>query len=443
MKRITGFALSLLTTGLLFVGYETVALAQSRPKPLPTTISVPKSSSAQPGGLRAHTNIRYLTWQGVPATQQVSGPPYPGLFFESPASLACIYDLVQPRVPGCNPNVVSSNPTGGARAIAVVDAFDDPYASADFSIFAAQFGVAALDNFAVVYAPYGDTSSGASPGSCIGPASEPIPDPTGGGWALEESLDIEIAHSMAPAAKLYLVEAQSDSYVDLLCAVTFASHLVAKAGGGEVSMSWGGPEFPAQTSWDPIFTKQRGVVYFASAGDGPGPIWPSTSPNVVSAGGTTLSTDATTGNFLVENTWQDGGGGVSSVESRPAYQDGIAYLVGTQRGTPDVAAEANPYTGLWVQDSFPLEGYPFCAPGTPCWIIVGGTSASSPIIAAIVNAAGSFSPSSHHELRKIYSKPFGFRDTTLGNCGYYIGNFATPGWDFCTGWGSPKGYFGK
>jgi len=73
----------------------------------------------------------------------------------------------------------------------------------------------------------------------------------------------------------------------------------------------------------------------------------------------------------------------------------------------------------------------------------GRRSVSSAMIAGIVNAAGSFSPSSHHELRKIYSKPFGFTDTVLGTCGIYIGNFATPGWDFCTGWGSPKGYFGK
>ena len=252
-----------------------------------------------------------------------------------------------------------------------------------------------------------------------------------------------------PPEPRYLVEAQSDYYVDLLCAVSVAGKLVAKAGGGEVSMSWGGEEpayfnaqYPTQTSMDPVFT-QRGVVYFASAGDSPGPIYPSTSPNVVSAGGTTLSTNATTGNFLFENAWQDGGGGLSIVESRPRYQDPIASLVGTQRGTPDVAADANPYTGVWLQDSFPVTGVSPCNPGTPCWYIVGGTSVSAPMIAGIVNAADSFSESSHQELSKIYSKPFGFSDIVLGNCGLYIGNFATRGWDFCTGWGSPKGYFGK
>jgi len=302
MKRITDFALSLLMIGLSLVGYETVALAQSRLKPLSTTIRVPDSSAEKPGGLRAHTNIRYLTWQGVPATPEASGPPYPGYFYESPASIACIYGL-QPQVPGCNPNVVSANPAGGGRAIAIVDAYDDPDAHADLSIFSAQFGVEPIGSpsFTVVYAPFGGTS----PGSCTGSATKPAVDPTGG-WELEESLDIEMAHSMAPAAKLYLVEAQSNAWADLLCAVTVAGKLVAKAGGGEVSMSWGAGEpayfsaqYPKQTSMDPVFT-QRGVVYFASAGDSPGTLFPSTSPNVVSAGGTTLSTDATTGDFLVE-----------------------------------------------------------------------------------------------------------------------------------------------
>ena len=117
--------------------------------------------------------------------------------------------------------------------------------------------------------------------------------------------------------------------------------------------------------------------------------------------------------------------------------------MGKQRGTPDVAAIANPYTGVWTQDSFPLEGGLACTPKTPCWYIVGGTSLSSPTIAGIVNAAGRFSESSHHELSQIYSNPSGFTDITLGTCGIYIGNLATAGWDFCTGWGSPMGYLGK
>jgi len=433
---------------LLFAGCTATALAQNPTLPqsswgqtlISNNVVTPASSISNPAdaGLRAHTNLKILggAMTGAP---EVTGPPFPGYFFETPASIACIYELVAPWAE-CNPNVVTENPNRGSRALAVVDAYDDPNAYGDLQTFSAQFGLAPItsNSFQVIYAP----SGGATPGSCATPPPGAQPPNAGPyGWDVEEALDIEYAHAMAPNAKLYLVEAQSSYFTDLLCAVTVAGNLVARAGGGEVSMSWGTGEpasfsaqYPTQTSMDPVFTK-RGIVYFASAGDGPGAIWPSTSPNVVSAGGTTLSTSPTTGAFLEENTWQDGGGGLSTVESRPRYQDGIASIVGTMRGTPDIAAIANPNTGVWVLDTLVY------GPGT--WYVVGGTSVSSPLIASIVNAAGSFAESSYNELSGIYSRPLGFNDLTLGNCGLYIGNSAVPGWDFCTGWGSPKGYFGK
>jgi len=240
---------------------------------------------------------------------------------------------------------------------------------------------------------------------------------------------------MAPEATLYLVEAQSNYLSDLTCGVTVASNLVKAAKGGEVSMSWGSSEFGGETAIDPIFTTPS-VVYFASSGDMPGVQWPAASPNVVAVGGTSLDTDSSTGNFIWETVWQDAGSGPSAYESRPTYQDRIHYIVGSRRGTPDVAADANPYTGVWVLNSFTY------GPGT--WYIVGGTSVSSPMWAGIVNAAGSFSSSTHAELTKLYGdKNEDFRDITLGSCGVYLGYFALPGWDFCSGLGSPESYKGK
>jgi kumamolisin len=160
----------------------------------------------------------------------------------------------------------------------------------------------------------------------------------------------------------------------------------------------------------------------------------SASPNVVSVGGTTLSTNATTGNFIGENVWQDAGGGPSAYEPKPSYQSGIATL--TTRGTPDIASDANPYTGVWVFDSLTYD--------FPEWFIVGGTSVSSPTWAGIVNRAGSFSASSKAELTKLYDDSSAdFNDIALGSCGLYLGYFAGPGWDFCSGRGSPVGYGGK
>jgi kumamolisin len=399
---------------------------------VPTQVTIPPSSVVHPEdtGVRFHTNLKIMGPGPMTSAPQTSGPPFPGYLYETPASLACIYRLVW-SAQGCNPNVVTANPNGGSRAIAVVDAYDDPNAFADLQAFSAQFGVRAPTptSFQVVYAP----SGGATPGSCTGPATQPQ-NAAIFGWDVEESVDVQYAHAMAPKATLYLVEAQSNYDTDLDCAVTVASSLVASAGGGEVSMSWGGTEFPEETASDPIFTT-HGVVYLAATGDDPGVIYPSASPNVVAVGGTSLSTNFNTGNFEFENSWQAAGGGASAFESRPNYQDRIARLVGTQRGVPDIAADANPYTGVWVADSLVF------GPGT--WYIVGGTSLAAPTVAGIVNAAGSFAPSSVSELNTVYRTPFGFNDITVGNCGPYMGSWAAPGWDFCTGVGSPDTYFGK
>ena len=419
----------LAVTALLLAALTGTLLAQ-------TTITQPPSSraSAADAGQQAQTYLEILASSAdFTATPQVTGPPFAGYLYQTPASIACIYNL-QPAVAGCNPNVVSSNPSGGSRAIAIVDAFDDPNAYADLQHFSTQFGLTPItpSSFQVVFAPPG----GSTPGSCTGTATRP-PSALPTGWDIEESLDIEWAHAMAPSAKLYLVEAQSNSFRNLLCAITVASNLVAAAGGGEVSMSWGSGEFPAETSFDSVFTTPN-VVYFASSGDGPGVSYPSASPSVVSVGGTSLSFDPMTGNFIGENTWQDTGGGASRFESRPSYQDrNIAPIVGLRRGTPDISSDANPSTGVWVWDSLgaPPGGY---------WYIVGGTSVSSPTWAGIVNTAGQFAPSSQAELTQLYSAPQAdFNGIKVGNCGPYMSIFASGSWDFCSGRGSPKDYTGK
>jgi kumamolisin len=424
--------------GLLFVASGVNALAQQK-SPLAPVVTLPASSIAGPAdtGFRSHTNLQLLnSGKGITGKTQLTGPPFgPGIFYETPGSLACIYGFTAP-VTGCNPYLALVNPSGGTRALAIVDAFDNPNITGDAAYFNAQFGVTPLgpSNFQVVYAPYG----GATPGSCTTSAPQP-PPAAGTGWDIEASLDVQYAHSMAPGAKLYFVEAQSNSNVDLDCAVVVASSLVHAAGGGEISMSWGGGEYPDEVLEDSVFTT-AGVVYFASSGDGAGVMYPSASPNVVAVGGTATSRNPLTGNFRFENVWQQTGGGMSFFEPRPGYQNGVAGLVGGSRGTPDIAADASPDTGVWVFNS--SYDLPYCAGG--CWFIVGGTSLASPLWAGITNAAGSFSASSAVELTKIYGDaPAVFNDITVGSCGVYMGNIAASGWDFCSGRGSPKTYGGK
>jgi subtilase family serine protease len=296
---------------------------------------------------------------------------------------------------------VTANPSGGSRAIAIVDAYHYPTAASDLSVFSHQFGLPQA-NFQVVYA------NGRQP-------------PVNGNWNVEEALDIEWAHAMAPGAKIYLVEAASSNFSDLLRAVSVANSLVSSAGGGEVSMSWGGSEFSGETSYDFYFA-QSGVVYFASSGDSPGVIWPSTSRNVVSVGGTSLSRNPASGNFQQELAWQSGGGGPSVYETRPSYQSAISAIVGNQRGTPDVAADADPSTGVWVY------AYPY-------WYIVGGTSVAAPVWAGIVNAANKFYSTSQNELTIVYANQ-GTTEITAGSCGPNQGYMLKGGWNFCTGLGS-------
>jgi subtilase family serine protease len=417
---------------LVMTGQARTQEAAARTKaPIARTLVIPAASHANAGdqGTRAHANVRYIL-SGVASPSEA--PPFAGYGYETPASLACIYHVVAP-IPGCNPNETTNTPNGGSQTIAIVDAYDDPNATADLEAFSAQFGLAfSAGKFHVVYAG----------------GSEPPVDPTGG-WEIEESLDIEYAHAMAPDATLYLVEANSNLDSDLFPAVLAASNLVlcgsttacphGSKGRGEVSMSWGSGEFPTEASLDFFFTTP-GVVYLAAAGDSPGVSYPCASPNVVCAGGTSTARSEYTGNLIQEIAWSDAGGGISYYEPIPAYQAenrGIARQLGGYRGVPDISADANLNTGVWVLDTFPVPG--------PGWYIVGGTSVATPTLAGIVNASGQLASSSVAELFNLYGfDNFGsFNDITYGACGYYSGTFSAPGWDLCTGFGSPRDLDGR
>src|SRR5262249_41643825 len=103
------------------------------------------------------------------------------------------------------------------------------------------------------------------------------------GWALEISLDVQWAHAIAPGAKILLVEATTNSFANLLAAEDYA-----KAHAQYVSSSWGASEFSGENSYDSHFALS-GVSFFVSSGDNGTPAeYPSSSPNVISVGGTTL-----------------------------------------------------------------------------------------------------------------------------------------------------------
>jgi kumamolisin len=422
------------------------------------SVFTPYSSIAKPGsaGVSAHTNVEVFVPQGFKPASVL--PPFSGYGYNTPASIGCRY-YVSTHIAGCNPNNGSlTNPTGGSQTIAIVDAYDDPWIAVDLAYFSAAFGLPfSTAQIQVVYA------SGFEP-----------PEDHTGGWELEESLDVEYAHAMAPNANIVLVEAASNSYADLLTAVHVASCEVAygnatctgsPTGSGEVSMSWGSGEWSGETAYDTYFGNTApgapGVVYFAASGDSPGVSYPCSSPKVVCVGGTTYSRFPVTLGGEQEGIWELTGGGSSAYEGTPSpnYQNAISgtlsslvsggfFTSATNRAVPDIAANANPNTGYWVFDSFDfaLQGYGN-APGG--WWIVGGTSASTPIIAGITNLAGTahgFQTSSAAELSLIYSGlgSGNFQDVlpNYGLCGPYQGYVAAAGWDPCSGVGVPQGLGG-
>ncbi len=364
-------------------------------------IIYPESSIPKSG--QHHTNYFF-----VDSDQPQSGPPG-GV--ETPASLACVYQLVA-QTPGCNPATATALPTGGWGAIAIVDAGYYPTAESDLAAFSTYYGIPQA-NFTQVW-----------PGK-----KQPEVEPD---WEVEEALDIEWAHAMAPQAKLYLV-------VSTLCnvgtcatdptwqAVTLAAKLVKEAGGGVISMSWGDPEWSTESTYDHLF-KSKSAVFFAASGDsGIGvSIYPGSSPDVVSVGGTYFNRDQN-GNFINE-VYGGGGGDFSPYELRPAYQNGIENIVGTQRGYPDVASD-------FCCAPIYLEGG---------WTAVGGTSWASPTFAGIVNAAGNKAKGSIAELTMMYKELANpteyaddFNDITQGASQCKVG------WDECAGIGSAKTYAGK
>jgi subtilase family serine protease len=308
---------------------------------------------------------------------------------------------------------------GSGETIAIVDAYDDPNIQADLNTFDMQFGLPAT-----TVARYNAT------GGQTYPASD-----TSGGWELEESLDVEWAHAVAPAAKIILVEAASASDSDLLAAVKYAA-----AHANVVSMSWGGGEFSGETGDDSDFS-QPGVAFVASSGDNGAPIsWPAASPNVLSVGGTALTVGA--GNsWSSEVGWSGSGGGPSAYELQPSYQQGVVTQTSSARANPDVAYDASPSTGVAVYDSVKYEGT------TYGWIQVGGTSAGAPQWSALLAiadqgraAAGQpplDSANSREVMNILYNNPTDFHDITSGTSTGSPHYSAGPGYDYVTGLGSP------
>lgn len=304
------------------------------------------------------------------------------------------------------------------RTVAIVDAYDNPNAEKDLATFRSVYKLPACT-----------TSNG-----CFRKVNQrggKTPPPSDAGWGLEIDLDLQAVSSTCPLCKILLVEADTPSFEDIGASVDRAVALGATI----VSNSYGGDEFNGVIALGKKYYSHAGVAMVASSGDAGFTTagFPASWNKVIAVGGTTV-TKTRTG--WKNTAWSGAGSGCSAWISKPSWQKDPNCLM---RTTSDVAALADPDTGLAVYDTFGLDQFGL----RPGWIVVGGTSLAAPLLAgmiALAGNAGSLSTASY-----LYAHRGGLRDVVGGSnagqqdCGGDYLCTAVKGYDGPTGLGTPVG----
>ncbi|MFI1799566.1 putative Ig domain-containing protein [Streptomyces sp. NPDC020379] len=306
---------------------------------------------------------------------------------------------------------------GSGATVAIVDANDDPNAESDLAAYRSQYGLPACTTANGCFQKV-DQNGG---------TSYPAAD---SGWAGEISLDVDMVSAVCPQCHILLVEANSASMEDLGAAVNRAVTMGAKY----VSNSYGGTEDATDPTSDSSYFDHPGVAITVSSGDsGFGVEYPAASRFVTSVGGTSLSR-AGNARGWTESVWgssaggQGAGSGCSAYDAKPNWQHDSGCA---KRTVADVSAVADPATGLAVYDTYQAGG----------WNVYGGTSASSPIIAAVYALAGT-PAAGGYPASYPYAHPSALNDVTSGANGSCSPSYlctAGTGYDGPTGLGTPNG----
>jgi len=277
--------------------------------------------------------------------------------------------------------------------------------------------------------------------------NHPTGDPSGPDG--EVMLDIEVVGAIAPGTNIAVYFAPNTD-AGFLDAITTAIHDTTNKP-SIISISWGGPESSwteqSMTAFDSAFqaAAAMGITVCVASGDngssdgvndgGNHVDFPASSPYVLACGGTTLQAS---GSIITgESVWNDGeqggasGGGVSTFFPLPAWQGGLQLALTsgvtqalTMRGVPDVSGDADPETGYDVR----IDGRD---------TVIGGTSAVAPLWAGLIARINSTRGTPVGFVNpRLYAAASALSDITNGNNGSYE---AAPGWDACTGLGSPDG----
>jgi len=329
-------------------------------------------------------------------------------------------DLRNAYFPGEAPDAPESEP----QTIAIVDAYNDPEAEADLGVYDNEFHLPECTTANGCFKQvneHGETGNPPFPSSytakaekealCESSSVEPSVRAAAckaieevDGWSLETALDIEMAHAICQNCHIVLVEADEAEEAPL----EISENTAVGLGAGEVSNSWAGSE-PLTDS--EAFNHPGVVITFAAGdrgylnwgrtkkeeelyGEKAGVNYPSSSPHVIAVGGTSLKLNGTHEAWEEESVWVGSGGGCSLNFKAQPWQSGVSdwSSVGCEnrRVVSDIAADGDPYTGVAVYDTVPYIplGAGLKAATVFDWVPVGGTSASTPMIAAMFALAG-------------------------------------------------------
>ena len=358
----------------------------------------------------------------VPSVGTLTTPPTTseclanyGIHCYQPAQFVKAYDLAP---------LFSHGITGKGETIAIVDSFGSPTIAHDLHVFDQTFGLPDPPSLKVI-----------APAGAIPPFDPNDSDMEG--WAEETTLDVEWSHVFAPGANILLVEtpvSETEGVTGFPEIVKAENYVIDHGMADVISQSFG--------ATDSELNLEDFYPYRVTS-------WPSSDPLVTSVGGTQLTLDDAGNRLAPDVVWNDGygagGGGVSTVFSRPFYQNGVARVVGGSRGAPDISLSAAVDGAVVFYFSF--------VPGYVGYHLVGGTSESTPEFAGVVALADQVA---HHRLGvlnpRIYellgSRGSGIVDVTSGNNTYgpfqnsdgntytVVGYSAKRGYDLASGVGT-------
>ena len=350
------------------------------------------------------------------------------------------------------PTLYAKGIEGQGQTIVIVDSFGSPTIARDLAVFDKAYGLPAPPSLKIIQPAGSYTWTG---------------NDDQDGWAGETTLDVEYAHAIAPKANILLVEtpvSETEGVTGFPQIVKAEEYVIDHHLGGVISQSFNATEetFPTKQSLlglrgAYVDADQHDVTVLAASGDNGATDseenenlsypyraigWPASDPLVTAVGGTQLSLNVTGSRTSPDIAWNDSGGGVSSIFSRPTYQNTVAKTVGAKRGIPDISMSASCDGSVITYSSYS---------GTGAWGLTCGTSEATPLFAGIVALSDQVA---HHWLGLINPAIYaieashapGIVDITKGNNSqtftqdgttYTVtGYAATPGYNLVTGVGT-------